>query len=155
MRGEGQRESKRENPKQASSSAQNPMWSSIPRPRDHDLNWNQESDTQPTKLPRCSSKWYSCFHLYSHLNFITITSVIEDIIFCLLFLRRVKQNPEGTFFGIFTPWLLARRNIVVHIVSYLFFFFKLFAHVITATESFFLTIYSLIPLIQSQEWVGL
>ena len=47
-----QREEQREKGKWTSCWAQSPMWGWIPRPWDHDLSQNQESDAQLTKPPR-------------------------------------------------------------------------------------------------------
>ena len=45
-------EGKRENLQQASCTVQSPIQGLIPRPWDHDLSRNQESDAQPAKPPR-------------------------------------------------------------------------------------------------------
>ena len=55
---EREREKERENPKQASHSAQSPTRGLIPWPWDHDLNRNQESDSQPTEPPRYPKTLY-------------------------------------------------------------------------------------------------
>ena len=63
---------------------------------DHDLSWNQESNTQPTEPLRLPEKSFSmCLTFYSNLCF-------------LLFLRFKKQNFHSKVYGFFyfyvSPW---------------------------------------------------
>ena len=62
--GERQRERERGNPKQAPSVSAEPDGAQAHEPRDHDLSQDQESDTQPTELPKHTQISY-----YSYLHF--------------------------------------------------------------------------------------
>ena len=48
-----------ENSKQTPHWAQSPTWGLISQPWDHDLSWNQESDSQPTESPIHIPLWLS------------------------------------------------------------------------------------------------
>ena len=69
------------------------MQGSIPRPWDHDLSGNQESDTQLTEPPRCLIKlvifeWYDCEGFF----FLSLSAAHEFFIINNYFINKRSNN---------------------------------------------------------------
>lgn len=73
-----------------------PVALTFPRPLDHDLSQNPESNTQPTELPRCPRDFYFCFIILQTLVTKNLVSSFSMIYYVNIF--------HITFYNILKYW---------------------------------------------------